>query len=80
MIVMTFPVGVLTTSCRMNGGIIMSTTYGIDVKEHNDPYLEITEHAGDCIKQTFVPGAYLVDLFPISGDLFIWSDNSGALI
>jgi hypothetical protein len=80
MAVMTWPLGVLTTSCRMNGGIIMFATYGIDVKEHNDPYLEITERALECVRVTLVPGAYLVDLLPFREDLFIWSDNSGTLM
>ena len=57
----------------------MTTAYGIDVQEHNDPYLEIAEHAAECVRLTLIPGAYLVDLLPISEDLFIQSNYSGAL-
>ena len=58
----------------------MTTAYGIDVKEHNDPYLEVAEHAADCVRLTLVPGAYLVDLLPFRGDLFVRSNYSSALI
>ena len=58
----------------------MTTAYGIDVKEHNDPYLEVSEHAAECVRLTLVPGAYLVDLLPFRGDLFARFYHSRRLI
>ena len=58
----------------------MTVAYGIDVKEHNDPYLEITERALECVRVTLVPGAYLVDLLPFREDLFAQSNHSSTLI
>lgn len=48
----------------MIGGHIMTMAYGIDVQEHDDPYLAAQDHAADCFKLALVPGAFLVDVLP----------------
>lgn len=49
----------------MTGGLILSIAYGIDVQGQNDPLLKAADTAVGAINATLVPGAYLVDLFPI---------------
>ena len=43
----------------------MEIAYGLDVKSHNDKYLQAAERAMDCAREAMVPGAFLVDTFPI---------------
>lgn len=58
-----WPVAYLTLSST--GALIMSLTYGFDIKSHEDPFLTAAERALATIEETTVPGAFLVDLFPI---------------
>lgn len=48
----------------MVAGQILSIAYGIEVKEHNDPYVIAAEEAAGAVSATLNPGSYLVDLFP----------------
>ena len=43
----------------------MKITYGIDVQESDDPYISTAEEAADGFNEAGVPGAFLVDTFPI---------------
>ena len=43
----------------------MDITYGLDIKSHEDPFLQAAERAHECGKSTMIPGAFLVDTFPI---------------
>jgi hypothetical protein len=49
----------------MTGALIMDITYGIDIKSHEDQFLQAAERAMDCAEKTMVPGAFLVDTIPI---------------
>ena len=40
-------------------------TYGFDVKSHNDPFFAAAERALAAMEEAAVPGAFLVDTFPI---------------
>ncbi|KAF8872113.1 cytochrome P450 [Infundibulicybe gibba] len=44
---------------------IMNLTYGIRVKENNDPYIEAVEASLEGFTEAGVPGAFLVDFIPI---------------
>jgi hypothetical protein len=46
------------------GSIILAVTYGIQVKEINDPYIEIAENVTKTFSQ-LGPGKYLVDVLPV---------------
>jgi hypothetical protein len=46
------------------GSIILAVTYGIQVKETNDPYIKMAEAASETIGQ-LGPGRFLVDVLPI---------------
>lgn len=45
---------------RMAGEIIMSITYGIDVRPAGDPYIALAEEAVHSLVTAAVPGLYLV--------------------
>ena len=47
------------------GALIMSLTYGFDIKSHEDPFSTAAERALITIEEATVPGAFLVDLFLI---------------
>lgn len=40
-------------------------TYGFDVKSNNDPFLAAAERALATMEEAAIPGAFLVDTFPI---------------
>ena len=48
----------------MAAGQILSIAYGIQIQEHNDPYVIDAEEASIAVSKTLNPGSYLVDLFP----------------
>jgi len=47
------------------GGVILKITYGYDVQDSNDPLVNIAEAAVGGFSQASVPGAWLVDIFPV---------------
>ncbi|KAF8871009.1 cytochrome P450 [Infundibulicybe gibba] len=56
---------------------IMNVTYGIKVKERNDPYLEAVEEAVKGIIIAGAPGAFLVDFMPILKYVPEWMPGAG---
>lgn len=42
----------------------MQLTYGIEVQEGEDPYVNLIEGANDNFSAATVPGAFMVDFFP----------------
>ena len=40
-------------------------TYSINVQPYNDPYIKIAEEAVATNAELLIPGAFLVDIFPI---------------
>jgi hypothetical protein len=47
------------------GGMTMSMTYGIQIKETNDPFINLAEAAMKSASEAMIPGAFLVDVIPI---------------
>ncbi|KAJ7629466.1 cytochrome P450 [Mycena polygramma] len=47
------------------GSLTMSITYGIEVQSKNDPYISIAEAGIKHVSIMAVPGAFLVDAFPV---------------
>ena len=43
----------------------METTYGMDIKSHEDKFLQAAELAMEHLEKVAIPGAFLVDTFPI---------------
>ncbi|TFK41794.1 cytochrome P450 [Crucibulum laeve] len=50
---------------RIPGGAAISLAYGIKVERYNDRFVKVAEHAVNAITAAGVPGAFLVDIFPI---------------
>ena len=49
----------------VTGALIIEITYGLDIKSHEDKFLQAAEHAMEYAARIMVPGAFLVDTFPI---------------
>ena len=47
------------------GALIMSLAYGFDIKSHENPFLTAAQRALVTLEVATVPGAFLVDTFPI---------------
>ena len=56
----------------MAGGIILRLTYGYEVQYPHDDYVELIERANDNFSRSSVPGAFLVDVFPVLKYLPEW--------
>jgi hypothetical protein len=62
---------------RLAGGIILSLTYGIEVQDGEDPFVNLIEGANTNFNAATVPGAYLVDFFPSLRHLPEWLPGMG---
>lgn len=49
----------------------MNITYGLDVLPENDPHIAIAEASLEGTTAAAVPGAFLVDFFPVRKHLFV---------
>jgi len=47
------------------GALIMEITYSINIKSHEDRFLQAAERALEHFDSAMIPGAFLVDTFPI---------------
>ncbi|KAL7284540.1 hypothetical protein ACG7TL_001832 [Trametes sanguinea] len=56
---------------------IMRVSYGIDVAEENDPYVAAVEEGVATFNEAFVPGAFLVETFPILRHIPSWFPGGG---
>ncbi|KAJ2928448.1 hypothetical protein H1R20_g8646, partial [Candolleomyces eurysporus] len=57
---------------HMAGETILSIAYGIQIQEENDPYLERSRVGSETLTSAAVPGAYLVDSFPLLKHVPAW--------
>ena len=55
----------------------MEICYGITVLEHNDPYVSIAKEAIEGVSAAGIPGAFLVDLFPVLKYVPSWFPGAG---
>ena len=55
----------------------MKIGYGITVQESDDPYISIAEEAFEGIAEAGIPGAFLVDIFPILKYVPSWFPGAG---
>ena len=55
----------LTLLPSVTGAPIMGITYGLDIKSHENEFLQTAERALEFAERAMVPGAFLVDTFPI---------------
>jgi hypothetical protein len=62
---------------RLAGGIILSLTYGIEVQDGDDPFVNLIENANENFNAATVPGAFMVDFFPSLSRLPEWLPGMG---
>ncbi|KAJ3481790.1 hypothetical protein NLJ89_g12184 [Agrocybe chaxingu] len=62
---------------KFAGGIILGLTYGYEVQDGEDPYVNLIEGANDNFNASTVPGAFPVDFFPILKSLPEWLPGMG---
>ena len=55
----------------------MKIGYGIEVQESDDPYISIAEEVVSAVAEVGIPGAFLVDLFPILKYVPSWFPGAG---
>ena len=55
----------------------MKIAYDIDVLESDDPYIIVAEEAMQGMHEAGIPGAFLVDLFPILKFVPSWFPGAG---
>ena len=55
----------------------MNIAYGIDVQESNDPYIRVAEEAMKGVSEAGIPGAFLVDSFPVLKYIPSWFPGAG---
>ena len=60
------PVYSVSNANKSNAGaIILRVAYGYEVKENNDPFIELADIATEQFSRATQPGAYLVDVIPM---------------
>ncbi|KAF8994703.1 cytochrome P450 [Cyathus striatus] len=62
----------MNESRQMSGELILSITYGINVQPSNDPYIKLAEAGVQPLLEATVPGAFLVDTFPMLKYIPTW--------
>ncbi|KAJ6603388.1 cytochrome P450 [Mycena vulgaris] len=62
---------------HMAGKIIISVAYGIQVTDHDDPYVALAEEAVEGLTTALVPGRFLVDALPILKYVPAWFPGAG---
>ncbi|KAF7420894.1 hypothetical protein PC9H_011412 [Pleurotus ostreatus] len=58
-------------------GTILEVTYGIQVSSYNDPYVTNAEQCLAALASASIPGAFLVDTFPILKHVPSWFPGAG---
>ncbi|KAK7031915.1 cytochrome P450 [Favolaschia claudopus] len=62
---------------HMAGALVMEITYGIDVREAEDPYIKVAEGAMYGLSVASIPGAFLVDSVPALQYVPDWVPGAG---
>ena len=62
---------------RTFGGLALALTYGLPIREHDDPYLAIAEEAVRTVSAAAIPGSFLVDFMPLLKYVPEWVPGAG---
>ncbi|KAF9545038.1 cytochrome P450 [Agrocybe pediades] len=71
------PDNIIANFRHMAGETIMAISYGIQVKEENDPYVTTAEAALHGLCMAALPGAFLVDALPFLKHVPSWFPGAG---
>jgi hypothetical protein len=61
----------------VTAAIIMSITYGYDIKTKADPFVHLVDSAADVLVKAMLPGAAIVNVFPMLRFLPSWLPGTG---
>jgi hypothetical protein len=56
---------------------VLDIVYGIKIQDSGDPYISLAEEVVDWASEAAVPGAFLMDLFPILAYVPSWFPGAG---
>ncbi|KAG1869506.1 cytochrome P450 [Suillus subluteus] len=59
------------------GAIILRISHGYEVKENNDPFIDLADRAMDQFSQCTAPGAFMVDIMPFLANVPEWFPGAG---
>ncbi|KII90751.1 hypothetical protein PLICRDRAFT_174122 [Plicaturopsis crispa FD-325 SS-3] len=59
------------------GAIILRISHGYEVQEHDDPFVELANHATEQFSLSTAPGAFLVDVLPLLRFVPSWFPGAG---
>ncbi|RDB20518.1 hypothetical protein Hypma_012422 [Hypsizygus marmoreus] len=59
------------------GAIILRISHGYEVKENNDPFVELADKATEQFSLATAPGGYLVDVIPALRHVPLWFPGAG---
>lgn len=59
------------------GAIILRISYGYDVEENNDPFVDLADRVMDHLSQSTAPGAFMVDIMPSLAKVPEWFPGAG---
>ncbi|KAG2141303.1 cytochrome P450 [Suillus clintonianus] len=59
------------------GAIILRISHGYEVKENNDPLIDLAERAMDQFSRSTAPGAFMVDIMPFLAKVPEWFPGAG---
>ncbi|KAG6808632.1 hypothetical protein H0H93_016669, partial [Arthromyces matolae] len=71
------PVDLATHVRHTAGAIILRISHGYEVKDHNDPLVELADKAMEQFSISMAPGAFLVDVLPILRHIPAWFPGAG---
>ncbi|KIK38430.1 hypothetical protein CY34DRAFT_809316, partial [Suillus luteus UH-Slu-Lm8-n1] len=59
------------------GAIILRISHGYEVKENDDPFIDLADSAMDHFSRSTVPGAFIVDTMPFLANVPEWFPGAG---
>ncbi|KAG1819138.1 cytochrome P450 [Suillus subaureus] len=59
------------------GAIILRISHGYEVKENNDPLIDVADRVMDQFSRSTAPGAFIVDIVPLLADVPEWFPGAG---
>jgi cytochrome P450 len=59
------------------GAIILRISHGYEVKENNDPFIDLADRAVDQFSRAITPGAFMVDIVPFLANVPEWFPGAG---
>ncbi|KAG6833863.1 hypothetical protein H0H87_011797 [Tephrocybe sp. NHM501043] len=75
--VLAKPTDLATHVRHVSGAIILRISHGYEVKETNDPFVELADKATEQFSLSTAPGSFLVDVLPILRHVPVWFPGAG---